>query len=474
MSQIGSKQKDLGASRKRLGEIETKKASRQAELGRKQQYLRSAIEQENRSRDQSDKRRRETEIRHTREVTNEMRRQHMLQNQILSTPEFIDLTRLPEKIKVLFLASSPEDQSSLRLDVEVRSITEKIRASKHRDAVDLVSRWAVRTSDLLQHLNEHNPHIVHFSGHGAANGDIIFEGPDGSSRPIAKDAIVQVMNATAGNISLIVFNSCFSSGQAEAVTQHVDAAVGMNTSIGDEAAEIFVAQFYSAIGFGKSVKTAFEQGKVALTLAGIPEESTPKLFTRPGVEAENIYIVRPESTTSVPFVRSPTSVMPDLKQEDIAVLKASCESDAKRYGVFMDAHSLAQQLEAQGLIEETVNESIVILDNRGYLNSVKTLSRSVGHFSVTDEGFDRYATAFMPNYTQINRLMADAIVNQDARTVEQIKKYIPEVDDAVIERILNIFEAREFVKLMKALGSLNSVLFFNPTLKRWLEEQKTI
>jgi hypothetical protein len=38
----------------------------------------------------------------------------------------------------------------------------------------------------------------------------------------------------------------------------------MTISIGDNAAMIFAAQFYSAIGFGLSVKRAFQQAKVAL------------------------------------------------------------------------------------------------------------------------------------------------------------------------------------------------------------------
>ena len=54
---------------------------------------------------------------------------------------------------------------------------------------------------------------------------------------------------------------------------HVDVAIGMNTSIGDEAALVFASQFYSSIGFGKSIKTAFDQAKAALMLEGIPEKT---------------------------------------------------------------------------------------------------------------------------------------------------------------------------------------------------------
>ena len=77
------------------------------------------------------------------------------------------LKAIPEKITVLFLAANPKDTPQLSLDEEARSIQEKIRLSEYRDSVHFESRWATRASDILQAINETNPTIVHFSGHGA-------------------------------------------------------------------------------------------------------------------------------------------------------------------------------------------------------------------------------------------------------------------------------------------------------------------
>ena len=207
--------------------------------------------------------------------------------------EIEKLKNLPEKITVLFLASNPLDQAQLRLDEEARAIQEMIRKSEHRDAVTLESRWAVRPLDVLEAINECNPRVVHFSGHGSDNDEIVFQDESGIAKPVTKEAIVQVMRAGSGSIHLVVFNICYSSNQAEAVVGHVEAAVGMNTSIGDDAARTFAAQFYSAIGFGKSVNEAFEQAKAALMLENIPEEDTPELFVADGLDASELYIVRP-------------------------------------------------------------------------------------------------------------------------------------------------------------------------------------
>jgi hypothetical protein len=101
------------------------------------------------------------------------------------------------------------------------------------------------------------------------------------------------MQLMIDNVRLVVFNTCQSRKHAEAVTAHVDVAIGMNASIDDEAARIFAAQFYSAIGFGRSVQQAFEQARLELELEGIQGAAIPELFARPGVDPNQIFLVRP-------------------------------------------------------------------------------------------------------------------------------------------------------------------------------------
>jgi hypothetical protein len=199
-----------------------------------------------------------------------------------------------KKIKVLFLASNPKGTTSLELDKEIRGITEKIRSSEYRDSLDLISAWAVRPDDLLQLLNQYKPQIVHFSGHGGKAGEIILVDSHGSPKPINPAAIKALFQTLKDNIRLVILNACYSKKQAEAITQVIDCAIGMNDAIGDEAAIAFAASFYRAIGFGRSIKQAFDQGIAALLLEGIPEENKPELLTREEVDPEKIVLVAPE------------------------------------------------------------------------------------------------------------------------------------------------------------------------------------
>lgn len=292
--QIEAKSTALAQAQQRAADYAKRISTKTGELNRALQQLERAQAQEHKRQGSAEKKRRDDELRHAREITKETEKQARLHSQLSNSRLVIDITRLPLEIKVVIFAPNPRDPylESLRLDNEIREISTKLRASEYRDSVKIIPYLAAQPLDVLQALNEHQPHIVHFSGHG--NEDVIvFVDQNGNSKPVTKEAIVQVMQTTGGNIRLVVFNTCLSGEQARAVTQYIDAAIGMNAEIGDEAARVFAAQFYSSIGFGLSARRAFEQAKSALMLEGIPEEDTPVLFTREGIDADGIVLVRP-------------------------------------------------------------------------------------------------------------------------------------------------------------------------------------
>lgn len=194
-------------------------------------------------------------------------------------------------IKILFLASNPAGTPQLKLDEEVRRITQKIRAADFREVLKLETFWAVRPDDLLQALNEHKPQIVHFSGHGSKMGEIVLMADNRQSKPVSVAALKMLFTTLKDNIRVVVLNACYSQLQAQAIAANIDCVVGMSTSIGDDAAIVFAASFYRAIGFGRSIKEAFDQGLTALLLAGLPEAATPQLLTRPGVDPASLVLI---------------------------------------------------------------------------------------------------------------------------------------------------------------------------------------
>ncbi|MEV4518003.1 CHAT domain-containing protein [Dactylosporangium sp. NPDC049525] len=201
------------------------------------------------------------------------------------TPAGADATEpVDGRVRVLMLAANPASTTRLAIDEEAREITEKIRLTQDRDAFDLITRLAVRPADLLQYLNQHNPHIVHFSGHGDPAGEIMLAGVDGGDQPVGPAALAELFRIMKNKIRIVVLNACYSAVQARAIGQHIDYIVGMRARVGDQAAIIFAAAFYSALGFRRTVPQAFEQATTALMLHGLADHDVPELVVRPGAD----------------------------------------------------------------------------------------------------------------------------------------------------------------------------------------------
>lgn len=292
LREISRCEKDLATSYKNMSGIETKIGKKNKEIQDAQAKVDKEVASIDKKRNIESEKIRKQQEQNLRNISSTLQHHKNLHNETRFQIE--ELKSIPEKIVVLFLASNPIDQQQLRLDEEARAISEMIRKSKHRDSVKFETCWAVQPIDLLQAINEYKPSIIHFSGHGSNNDEIIFQTNDGRTKIVSKEAIVQTMMASSDGIRLVFFNTCYSRNQAEAVSQYVEATIGMNTSIGDEAARIFSSQFYSSIGFGLSVKKSFEQAKALVMLEGITEQQTPELFIKNGLDSEDLIIVKPK------------------------------------------------------------------------------------------------------------------------------------------------------------------------------------
>lgn len=192
---------------------------------------------------------------------------------------------------ILFLGANPSDTTRVALDREVREIGERLRGSLHRDVFQIQQEWAVRATDLQERLLRHHPAIVHFSGHGSRAGELIFEDDTNHAKSVTKEALSNLFRTLGRNVRCVILNACFSEDQARAIAQHVDCVIGMTTAVADTSAITFAGAFYQALGYGKSVQTAFELGCGQIDLAGLADADVPKLIERKKGTAQTIIFV---------------------------------------------------------------------------------------------------------------------------------------------------------------------------------------
>ena len=195
-------------------------------------------------------------------------------------------------LDILYLTADPLKNNPLRVDAELHHVQDEIRGSKFRDNITVLHRPAADLKSLLNGLNDLNPNVVHFSGHGNKSGIAM----DNAS--VAKPAVAMVsfkllakaLSATDSKPQVIVLNACESAAARKPLLKLGLIVISMKRSISDAAAAAFAIQFYGAVASGQSVKSAFERGVVAVEATSINEASTPQLFCPKGVDPSKLIL----------------------------------------------------------------------------------------------------------------------------------------------------------------------------------------
>ncbi len=183
--------------------------------------------------------------------------------------------------KILMLSASPKNINPLRLGEEARKIQEALKLAKRREQFEIATFWAVRVEDLRRAMLDHQPSIVHFSGHGAGTEGLAFEDNSGITQLVSGEALANLFELFRGTVECVILNACYSEVQAQAIHQHVDYVIGMTQPIGDVAAIEFATGFYDALGALEGYDYAFRMGCTAIQLKGGDENLTPVIKSRP-------------------------------------------------------------------------------------------------------------------------------------------------------------------------------------------------
>jgi hypothetical protein len=190
----------------------------------------------------------------------------------------------PSVLTIMFASASPVEAVRLRVDKEFRQVTEKLRGARHRDRFRVVQISALRFEDLRTALMEHEPHVLHLSCHGEPDGSLKFEsGAEDGAQAVSKKKLLRLLQALGSSLRLVVFNACHSAKIACDVPPGIGLSIGMNKAIFDSEAVEFSVAFYEALGFGKTVQTAFDAALASLD----EDDEVPELFPPSDQDSDN-------------------------------------------------------------------------------------------------------------------------------------------------------------------------------------------
>lgn len=191
-----------------------------------------------------------------------------------------------QRQKILILAAIPH---GLRLDKEIREVEECIRRAVRRDMFDVDIRTAVRPQDIRRAIAEEKPQIVHFCGHGLEDGSLLLEDDGGQNKAVPPEGLTSLFELHADYVNCVLLNACHSVKSAEAISQHINYAIGMNQQIQDKSAIQFAQGFYDGLGYATSeIKNvfprAFQEGLVAIKLENLSQAEIPVIKTKINID----------------------------------------------------------------------------------------------------------------------------------------------------------------------------------------------
>lgn len=239
------------------------------------------------AKDRADAKRRQTERSHAQDMARLAR--PTVHHVIIREPE-------PEKLRVLFLTAPPpsETYEPLRVDAEVNNVLKALRAAKHRDLVELHFWPAATVADLVNGINDHRLHVVHFSGH--ADGGLLFDAGDPDApgnHLVGYEPVARLMAATDQPPTLVVLNACRTMEGAEHMLRTAPVVIATDDTVSDASAQIFSLHFYGAIGAAQSIGHAFVQAREMVAIALLDEPDVMRITAAEGVDPDVVKLVRP-------------------------------------------------------------------------------------------------------------------------------------------------------------------------------------
>lgn len=188
-------------------------------------------------------------------------------------------TLCPEGCNLLIFAANQPDNNRLEQAAELQAIRDAVANSRMTPD----DYPYARPLGLLPALRKHRRHVVHFSGHGTADGGIELAGPPDSKQhePCSPAALVALFRGLAELEHppvLLVLSWCNSDAIAEALVRWVPFAIGFPGEPGDGQARRFAEFFYQALAHEYTIQSAYEWACGHLESTAV----NPTLHSRPG------------------------------------------------------------------------------------------------------------------------------------------------------------------------------------------------
>ncbi|MEM6686604.1 MAG: CHAT domain-containing protein [Bacteroidota bacterium] len=166
----------------------------------------------------------------------------------------------------------------MRLDVEENAIRDVLGSSANKHKFTFESRGAVTKDLLIDHLLKIQPNILHISGHGNTDEQLLLEDVEGYKEEVSIQKISNMLSGFSDHIQCVFLNTCHSLAGMDEFNKNIAYVIGMDTEIPDDVAISFSRNFYNALFNGRTIKDSFKIALSRIALTDQGDEHIPKLI----------------------------------------------------------------------------------------------------------------------------------------------------------------------------------------------------
>lgn len=196
------------------------------------------------------------------------------------------------QVRLALLVTNPERLAPLQTMIEARDIQKAIESTPNASRFEVKVVLAPTFDDLIDALNQFDPQILHFSGHGGGSTLLLDNeqaGQDGGE-VLDFDMAARLLKATAAKVRLLVLTACDTVAGANCLLASGRSIVAMSDSVEDEAACAFSARFYRSLASGASVEHSLEQARLLLEQKGYKDADLPTLIASSPKDGEITFV----------------------------------------------------------------------------------------------------------------------------------------------------------------------------------------
>jgi len=175
------------------------------------------------------------------------------------------------------------------------------------------------------------------------------------------------------------------------------------------------------------------------------------------------------------YTKSLANRIPGLTSIDNLLHKLICEIVIESNSYFVYANSLLERADTFQIPDKAFYESLGVLDHRGYIAATwfsgvpNVEGYSNGSITVTLFGFEEYAKAFIPNYSETRDCVALQIVNDNNREERFITQSLKQ-PSRLIRHILETLKQQHLIGFHDFEGRGMVIYEISPELKRRLNK----